>query len=74
MALETRAADSRLQLRLDKGTDGDGRRIIRTKTLTRIKHDSADQDLFDVAQAVASLQKNGLVGIIRVDQSELVNV
>ncbi|WP_156779570.1 hypothetical protein [Desulforamulus reducens] len=34
---------------------------------------ATDQDLYDVATAINSLQNNALVGVFRADDSELIN-
>jgi hypothetical protein len=47
-----------LQLRLVTGTNPEtGKPIIRTKSFSRIKDSAAEQDVFDVANQLVSLQK-----------------
>ena len=46
-----------LQLRLVTGTNPEtGKPIIRTKSFSRIKDSAAEQDVFDVANQLVSLQ------------------
>src|SRR5690554_7303851 len=56
LALESRAYPSTLQLVYDMGTDEDGKKISRRRSYTNVKSEAADQDLFDVALAIAGLQ------------------
>ena len=43
MALEVRPVDTRLQIQFELGEDQNGRKVTRTKTLSRIKNDMADE-------------------------------
>lgn len=53
--------DSVLQLRLVIGTDPEsGNPIIRTKSFNRVKDTATNQDVFDVANQLVSLQKYSL--------------
>lgn len=63
-----------LQLELQTGVDAQGNPIYRNKNLSSIRPDAADQDLFDVAQALAGLQEYTLSKISRIDASQLVQV
>lgn len=50
--------DTVLQLRLVTGTNPEtGKPIIRTKSFSRIKDSAVEQDVFDVANQLVSLQK-----------------
>jgi len=61
--------DSVLQLRLVTGTDPESSKpIIRTKSFNRVKDIAAEQDIFDVANQLVSLQKYSL-DEIRLNQS-----
>ena len=56
--------DSRLQLNLVTGTDPeDGSPIIKRTYFSNVKNAAAEQDIFDVANSLASLQKDSLDGI-----------
>jgi len=61
-----------LQLELQTGVDAQGNPVYRDKNLRYIKPDAADQDLFDVAQALAGLQEYTLSKVSRIDTSQLV--
>ncbi len=61
--------DSVLQLRLITGTDPDsGNPIIKTKSFNKVKDSAIAQDVFDVANELAGLQKFSL-DEIRLNQS-----
>lgn len=74
MALEIRPLEARLQIQLDMGLDGTGKKITRTKTFSKIRNDVEDQELYDVANALIGLQSNSPLAIRRIEQSEYVNV
>ncbi len=53
--------DSILQLRLVTGTDPEtSAPIIRTKSFNKVKNTATDQDIFDVANQLVSLQNYSL--------------
>lgn len=74
MALESRAYPSTLQLVYDMGTDEDGKKISRRRSYTNVKSEAADQDLFDVALAIAGLQTNVINQVLVNEKTELVNI
>jgi hypothetical protein len=66
--------DTRLQIQFDMGQDQNGRRITRTRTLSRIKSDVADEDLYNMASALAGLQSHTVLAIRKTAQFDYVNV
>ena len=57
-AVVTVPRDSSLQFRLVVGTNPEtGAPVIQSKTFTKIKSAALDQDVYDVATALAGLQK-----------------
>ncbi|NLO82466.1 MAG: DUF1659 domain-containing protein [Clostridiales bacterium] len=74
MALEVRPIDTRLQIQFDLGQDQNGRRVTRTKTLTRIKNDIDDNQLYDLANQLAGLQIHPVSMVRKIAQFEYVNV
>ena len=53
--------DSVLQLRLVTGTDPEsGNPIIKTKSFNKVKDSAVEQDIFDVANELVSLQNYSL--------------
>lgn len=74
MAITKVPANSTLRLELRTGVNASGNPIYRNKSLSNAKPTAADQDLFDVATALAGLQEYPLNGISRVDNAQLVQV
>ena len=74
MAIERIEQDSRLLMRNEIGENDDGEPIYRVRTLARVYSDSLDEDLWNVANAIAGLQSWPVVEIRRVDNSELLDV
>lgn len=74
MPVERIALDSRLLARYQVGTDEHGDPVYRSRTLARIKTDSEDQNLWDMAYAIAGLQTYPIAEVRRVDNSEILEV
>ncbi|HOV80644.1 MAG TPA: DUF1659 domain-containing protein [Bacillota bacterium] len=74
MAVNKVPANSVLRLQLRVGTDTDGNPVYRNRSLSGVKSAASDQDLFDVANALAALQEYPLNGISRIDSAQLVEV
>lgn len=72
MAVTKVPGNSALKLVLHVGDSENGNPILRNKSLNNVKSAAADQDIFDVAGALAELQDYALNGIIRVDNAALV--
>ena len=62
---------SKIQIKLDQGTDLNGDRIIKTKTLSSIKATATDDDIAAVANGLVNLQQHTLEKLTRVDNAEL---
>lgn len=65
MALNLVNMDYALQIKFNLGEDEDGRMITRSRTINRIKHETSDEDLYEMALALASLQKYDVAEITR---------
>lgn len=74
MAVVANPYDSRLTLTFYTGDDTEGNPLESTKSFARVKHTATDQDVYDVAQALASLQTFVLVSVERADRAALVEV
>lgn len=72
MAVTRVPSGTTLRLELRVGTDARGNPVIRNKSLNNVKPEAADQDLFDVANALAGLQEYPLAGIGRIDGAGLI--
>ena len=72
MAVTSIPYNSRLSLVFQKGTDpSTGAPITTTKSFNNVKNTATDQDVYDVAQALVSLQKYSLIETRRTDQEKL---
>ncbi len=74
MAVSKVPSTTVLRLVLQTGVDGEGNPVYRNKNLNNVRPGAADQDLFDVAQALAGLQEYPLAGVNRIDSARLVQV
>lgn len=74
MAVNKVPENSILRLELRTGVNASGNPVYRNRGLTNVKPTASDQDLFDVATALAGLQEYPLNGISRVDGAQLVQV
>ncbi|WP_027718804.1 DUF1659 domain-containing protein [Desulfovirgula thermocuniculi] len=72
MAVSKVPTASVLRLVLQAGVDAQGNPILRNRNLNNIRPGAGDQDLFEVAQALAGLQEYALAGITRIDTARLV--
>ncbi|OPX87535.1 MAG: hypothetical protein A4E52_01359 [Pelotomaculum sp. PtaB.Bin013] len=72
MAVNKVPAASILRLELRVGVSASGNPVIRNKNLANVKSTASDQDLYDIAAALAALQQYPLNGISRVDNAQLV--
>ncbi|HWQ71818.1 MAG TPA: DUF1659 domain-containing protein [Desulfitobacteriaceae bacterium] len=71
MAVTKTPVGSTIRLSLVTGLDAQGGPVLRTTSLGNVKPAALDQDLFDVANALAGLQEYQLNSISRVDNAEL---
>lgn len=72
MAVTKVPGTSVLKLVLDTGEVSNGNPVLRTRSINGIKSTAADQDLFDVAEALSGLQQYTLNAVRRVDNSALI--
>ena len=71
MAVVTSKNLSSLKLYFDKGVDINSKRIMGTKTFGFVDPEAVHQDLMDVANALAGLQKHTLYNVVRIDNTSL---
>lgn len=62
---------SSLKLYLNKGLDENSKEIKGTKTFGFVDSAASDQNVLDVANAIANLQKHEVYNIVRLDNSTL---
>lgn len=71
MAVVVTPQESSLRLTLQVGTGDGGEPIYRVRTYNRVKPQASDQNVFDVAQALARLQVHPVAAITRVNENNL---
>ena len=65
---------SRLQLRLEVGSDDDGKPIYRLRTFGNVNPEVSDEDLLSLADGIGALQEHPVDTVRRIDQSDLVDM
>ncbi|MBE3580256.1 MAG: DUF1659 domain-containing protein [Thermoanaerobacteraceae bacterium] len=71
MAVVATPVGASLRLQVQVGTNSAGEPVYRWRTFNRVKPEAADQDLWEVAQALAALQAYPVVSVNRVQESSL---
>lgn len=72
MPVTANVIDSVLVVSYQIGTDAGGAPIIRERSFTGVKSTAADQDVYDVMQALFALQQHPLTGVRRQNRFDLV--
>jgi hypothetical protein len=71
MAVLSTPLTSSMVLQVQTGVDGEGNPVYKNRTYNRVKTAADDQNIFDVALALADLQKNTLSAVSRIDKEDL---
>jgi hypothetical protein len=64
---------SALVLKVRTGADANGNDLFKNISLKKVKPTATEQDMFDVAQAIAAVLKSTVAGVFRQDTDEIVN-
>lgn len=72
MAINSIPRNSTIVLQLNGGTRQDGSVITVRRVINNVKTTATDQDVYDVAVAIASLQSLPVLTVIRTNDEELV--
>lgn len=62
---------SSLKIKFDCGFNNEGRSIIKSRTYSNLKPNAQAIDVYNVADALASLQKNRVLDILKQDSTSL---
>ncbi|GAB6179386.1 DUF1659 domain-containing protein [Desulfotomaculum defluvii] len=62
-----------MQMRYQQGVNSNGDPVFVNRTFSKIKVTATDQDIYDVALALNSLQNSPMLAVYRVDDAELIN-
>ncbi|TDT62408.1 DUF1659 domain-containing protein [Fonticella tunisiensis] len=73
MAVSAMGLTSALVIKVKTGTDALGNDTFRSISIKKVKSQAADQDVFDVAQAIAGVLSPAVESIMRQDTEELIN-
>lgn len=73
LALEVTEAKnpSSLRIKLDCGLGDDGKKITKSRTYSNLKPTAAALDVYNVADALVSLQQNSVLDISKIDNTSL---
>lgn len=71
MAVQATKIKSDLVLRVITGQNEEGEDVLKTKTFSKVKTDAADQNVFDVANAIEAVLKHPVFEVKRVDSDLL---
>ena len=74
MAVNRVPQTSRMIIVLQNGVNAGGEPVYLKRTYKSVKPGAVDADIYEIAQAIASLQKYPLTSISRMDDGNLVNV
>ncbi|MGL5711572.1 MAG: DUF1659 domain-containing protein [Paraclostridium sp.] len=62
---------SSLKMKFDCGLGENGRSIVKSRTYSNVKHNAAAVDVYNVADALASLQKHSVLEVAKQDNTLL---
>ncbi len=71
MPVDVIPATSRLQLRLNTGLDENLNPVFRTRSFSNVKPGADNEELFELAQEIGSLQVHTIDSVRRLDEVEL---
>ena len=62
---------SSLRVKFDCGLNDNGKTIVKSRTYSNLKHDAAALDVYNVADALASLQQHDVLEIAKIYNTTL---
>ncbi len=71
MPVDVIPVTSRLQLRLNTGLDENLNPVFRTRSFSNVKTGADNEELFELAQEIGSLQVHTIDSVRRLDEVEL---
>ncbi|MDU0296627.1 DUF1659 domain-containing protein, partial [Paraclostridium sp. MRS3W1] len=60
-----------LRIKYDCGLGENGRTIVKTRSFSNVKPDAVAVNVYNVAEILNSLQKNDVLSVVRIDNTEL---
>jgi len=73
MAVSRAPQNSQMIITIQNGVNASGQAVYQKRTYKSVKSSAIDTDVYDIAQAMANLQKHPVTGISRLDEGNLVN-
>ena len=70
MAITSTKEKTNLKLQLDGGIVDERQRVI-SRSFTKVKSDTLDEELYEVAKTLEGLQNNELLNVIRVEETSI---
>ncbi|SHK67888.1 DUF1659 domain-containing protein [Tepidibacter formicigenes] len=71
MAVVKIPKESLIKLTFSLGLDEHGKEILRKKSLSHVKNDATDDNIYYVAKGISGLQQHTLMDVVRQDNSSL---
>ncbi|NLK51332.1 MAG: DUF1659 domain-containing protein [Syntrophomonadaceae bacterium] len=71
MAVLETPLGSTLRITLETDFDDDGKPILKNRNFRNVKPNAANQDVFDIANLLVSLQQHTLNAVLRIDEVHL---
>lgn len=71
MAVVKTPTNTTLRMSFQTGVNDLGDPVYRRRSMTNVKHDATDQNVFNVAEALAGLQVYNLAEVTRADNAQL---
>jgi len=72
MAIIANQSDSKLTLVLDAGLDENNKEIVKNKTFANVKTSATNENVYEVATALAGIQKYTLKNVKKYEEYDLV--
>lgn len=72
MAIVATELEGKVKVTLNAGNDGEGNAIIKSKTFSRVKSDATDENIYAVANGIASLQEYPVNSIRKLEEYDLI--
>lgn len=71
MAIISMANATSIKIKIDKGMDVNGERILKSRTYGSVKAKATSEDIVDFIYSLMELQDHTLVGLNRIDNTSL---
>ncbi len=73
MAVISTELEGKVKLMFNAGSDEEGKMITKSKTLSRVKSNAADEDIYTVSNEIARLQEYPVTSIRKTEEYDLIS-